>query len=51
MQELAKEEGEESEAKLREAIEILKGATSAIASSWRDFWRTIFLGVQILASG
>ena len=42
MQELAKEEGEESEAKLREAIEILVGATSAIAGSWRDFWRTIF---------
>ena len=33
VQELAKEEGEESEAKLREAIEILEGAT---------FWRTIF---------
>ena len=33
VQELAKEEGEESEAKLREAIEILKGATSAIASN------------------
>ena len=33
VQELAKEEGEESEAKLREAIEILKRATSAIASS------------------
>ena len=32
-QELAKEEGGESEAKLREAIEILKGATSAIAGS------------------
>ena len=33
VQELAKEEDKESEAKLREAIEILKGATSAIASS------------------
>ena len=42
VQELAKEEEEESEAKLREAIEILEGATFAIASSWRDFWRTIF---------
>ena len=41
-QELAKEEGEESEAKLREAIEILEGATFATASSWQDFWRTIF---------
>ena len=36
MQELAKEEGEESEAKLRGAIEISKGAVSAIANSWRD---------------
>ena len=39
MQELAKEEGEESEAKLREAIEISEGAVSAIAGSWRDPWR------------
>ena len=36
VQELAKEEGEESEAKLREAIKILEGAISAIAGSWRD---------------
>ena len=42
MQELAKKEGEESEAKLREAIEILEEATFATASSWQDFWRTIF---------
>ena len=42
VQELAKEEGEENEAKLMEAIEILERATFAIASSWRDFWRTIF---------
>ena len=42
VQELAKEEGEESEAKLREAIEILEGATSTIPSSWRDFWRMTF---------
>ena len=41
-QELAKEEREESEAKLREAIEILEGATFATVSSWREFWRTIF---------
>ena len=34
VQELAKEEGEENEAKLREAIEILMGATFAIASNW-----------------
>ena len=33
-QELAKEEGEESEAKLTEVIEILKGVISAIAGSW-----------------
>ena len=39
-QELAKVEGEESEAKLREAIEILEGVISAIASSWRDPWIT-----------
>ena len=41
VQELAKEEEEESEAKLREAIEILEGAVSTIAGSWRDFWGTI----------
>ena len=33
MQKLAKEEGEENEAKLREAIEISEGATFATASS------------------
>ena len=33
-QELAKEEGEESEAKLREAFEILEGVISTIAGSW-----------------
>ena len=42
VQELAKEGGEESEAKLREEIEILEGVASAITSSWRDFWRAIF---------
>ena len=42
VQELAKEGEEESEAKLREAIEILEGAASAIAGSWQDFWRAIF---------
>ena len=36
VQELAKEEGEESEAKLRGAIEISEGAISAIAGSWLD---------------
>ena len=39
VQELAKEEGEESEAKLRGAIEILDGTVSAIAGSRRDRWR------------
>ena len=34
VQELAKEEGEKSETKLREAIEILEGVNSAIAGSW-----------------
>ena len=34
VQELAKEEGEESKAKLKEGIEILEGATFAIAGSW-----------------
>ena len=34
VQELAKEEREESEAKLRETIEILEGAAFATASSW-----------------
>ena len=37
VQELVEEEGEESEAKLKEVIEILEGATFATASSWRDF--------------
>ena len=39
VQELAKEEGEESEAKLRGAIEISEGAVSAIVGGWRDPWR------------
>ena len=39
VQKLAKEEGEESEAKLREAIEILEGVILAIVGSWRDPWR------------
>ena len=39
VQELAKEEGEESEAKLRGAIEISEGAVFAITGSWRDPWR------------
>ena len=39
VQELAKEEGEESEAKLRAAIKISEGVVSAIAGSWRDPWR------------
>ena len=39
VQELAKEEGEESEAKLKEAIDISKGAIPAIVGSWQDPWR------------
>ena len=39
VQELAKEEGEESEAKLRGAIEISEGAIPAIVGNWRDPWR------------
>ena len=39
VQELTKEEGEESEAKLKGAIEISEGVVSAIAGSWRDPWR------------
>ena len=39
VQELAKEEGEESEAKLRAAIKISEGVVSAIAGSWQDPWR------------
>ena len=35
VQELAKEEGEESEAKLKGAIEISEGAILAIADRWR----------------
>ena len=31
------EEEEESEAKLKEAIEILEGATFATTSNWQDF--------------
>ena len=38
VQELAKEEGEESEAKLREAIEISERAIPTIVGSWRDPW-------------
>ena len=39
VQELAKEEGEESEAKLKGAIEISEGAILTIAGRWRDTWR------------
>ena len=37
--ELAKEEGEESEAKLKGAIEISDGAILAITGRWRDTWK------------
>ena len=39
VQELAKKEGEESEAKLKGAIEISEGVVSTIAGIWRDPWR------------
>ena len=39
VQELAKEEGEESAAKLKGAIEISEGAILAIIGRWRDTWR------------
>ena len=39
VQELAKEEGKESEAKLREVIEISKGVIPTIVGSWRDPWK------------
>ena len=39
VRELAKEEGKESEAKLKGAIEISEGAVFAIVGSWRDLWR------------
>ena len=39
VQELAKKEGEESEAKLRAAIVISEGAIPVIADRWQDTWR------------
>ena len=39
VQEVVKEKGEESEAKLKGAIEISEGATLAITGRWRDTWR------------
>ena len=39
VQELAKEEGEENEAKLKGAIEISEGTILAITGRWRDTWR------------
>ena len=42
VQELAKKEGKESEAKLRGAIEISEGVVSTIAGIWRDPWRATF---------
>ena len=39
VQELAKEEGEESEAKLREVTATSEGAILAVAGKWRDTWR------------
>ena len=51
VQELAKEEGEESEAKLREAIEILVGDHLHHCRWLVRLLGGDFLGVQILASG
>ena len=51
VQELAKEEGEESEAKLREAIEILGGGHIRHCKQLARLLNDDFLGVQILASG
>ena len=51
VQELAKEEGEESEAKLREAIEILEGDHFRHCRRLARLLGGDFLGVQILASG
>ena len=39
VEELAKEEGEESETKLRAATVTSKGAIPAVAGKWRDTWR------------
>ena len=39
VQELAEEEMEESEVKLRGVIEISEGAVFAIAGNWQDPWR------------
>ena len=50
MQELAKEEGDESEAKLREAIKILGGGPHSPLQAAGETSKWRFLGVQILAS-
>ena len=51
VQELAKEEGEESEAKLKEAIEILEGDHLRHCRRLVRLLGSDFLGVQILAFG
>ena len=51
VQELAKEEGEESEANLKEAIEILEGDHLHHCRRLARLLGGNFLGVQILASG
>ena len=51
VQELAKEEEEESEAKLREAIEILEGGHLRHYEQLARLLGNNFLGVQILAFG
>ena len=39
VQELAKEEGDESEKKLRATIVTLEGAIPAVVGKWQDMWR------------
>ena len=51
VQELAKEEGKESEANLREAIKILEGDHLHHCRRLVRLLGGYFLGVQILASG
>ena len=47
-QELAKEEGEESEAKLKAAIMTSEGAIPAVAGKWWDTWRWLLRSTDII---
>ena len=42
VQVLAKEEGEESETKLRAATVTSEGAIPAVAGKWQDTWKATF---------